>query len=151
MPRTPDREAAMVAAGATVKTVNAAALTGEAPVGMPQARGVVVRPTRMNKTESAYAVHLDARRQAREVAAYWFGSVKLRLADKTWYHPDFLVLLADGRLEMHETKGFMRDDAAVKVKTAAEVYPLFHFYLVRRVRGGWDVRLVAPGEGRGCN
>ncbi len=52
---------------------------------------------------------------------------------------------ADGVLEMREVKGFMRDDAAVKLKVAAATYP-FRFVLVR-VRpknrgGGWDEKIL---------
>jgi hypothetical protein len=40
-------------------------------------------------------------------------------------------MLANGELELHETKGFMRDDAAVKLKVAAGMYPM-RFYLVEK-------------------
>jgi hypothetical protein len=55
----------------------------------------------------------------------------LRLADKTFYSPDFAVLTkADGTLEMHEVKGFWQDDARVKIKVAASIYP-FKFIAVK--------------------
>ncbi len=106
------------------------------------AKGRTEAPQRMNKLEAAYAHLLDGHIVARYVARHWFGAIKLRLADKTWYAPDFLVLTTNGLLEFHEVKGFMRDDAAVKLKVAAELYPLFTFRLVRRVKGAWDIRTV---------
>jgi len=94
----------------------------------------------MNKTEAAYAQHLELLKRAGEVAWYRFEGVKLRLADNTFYTPDFAVMLADGTMECHETKGFMQDDANVKIKVAAESYP-FKFWIIRarakKLGGGW--------------
>lgn len=90
----------------------------------------------MNKLEAKYAGVLELRKKAGEIAAYWFEGLKLRLADRTFYTPDFVVQLADGSLELHETKGFMRDDAAIKLKVAAETFP-FRFVLVTWSKGGW--------------
>lgn len=95
----------------------------------------------MNKTEQAYAAGLEARRAAGEVAWWRFEGVKLRLGDSTFYTPDFAVMLADGRMEMHEVKGFWTDDARVKIKVAADMYP-FQFVALRakskRDGGGWE-------------
>lgn len=65
----------------------------------------------MNKTESAYCQHLEQRKRAGEVAWYRFEGIKLRLADNTFYTPDFAVMLATGEMELHEVKGFWTDDA----------------------------------------
>lgn len=78
---------------------------------------------RMNKTEQAYATHLELRKAAGEVVWYAFEALKLRLADKTFYDTDFTVMLAGGELEIHEVKGFWTDDARVKIKVAAEQFP----------------------------
>lgn len=91
----------------------------------------------MNKTEARYAKLLDDRLHAGEILWYKFEGVKLRLADNTFYSPDFFVMLADGTLEVHEVKGFMTDDAAVKVKVAAAMYP-FQFIVVRWKAKEWD-------------
>lgn len=96
----------------------------------------------MNKLEAAYAQHLDALKHAGTVAWWRYEAVGLRLADRTFYHPDFMVMMADGTLEAHETKGFMRDDAAVKLKVAACAFP-FVFKLVKKQKGGaWDIRTI---------
>lgn len=96
----------------------------------------------LNKTEESYRKHLEARRSAGEVAWYRFEGIKLRLADNTFYSPDFAVMLADGQMEMHEVKGFWTDDARVKIKVAADQYP-FEFIAVKaaakRDGGGWAV------------
>ncbi len=95
----------------------------------------------MNKTEAAYAGHLELRRRAGEVEAVWFEGITLKLAEGCRYTPDFLVMLADGRLEAHEVKGFWTDDARVKIKVAASKFP-FRFValkaLPRKAGGGWE-------------
>ena len=96
----------------------------------------------MNKTETAYAQYLEEKKAAGEVAWYKFEAVKLRLADNTFYTPDFAVMLPDGQMEMREVKGFWADDARVKIKVAADIYP-FKFIAVRakskKDGGGWAV------------
>jgi hypothetical protein len=46
-----------------------------------------------NKTELAYMQRLDSLRFNRVIAGYEFEGHKLRLADKTFYTPDFVVWL----------------------------------------------------------
>lgn len=94
----------------------------------------------MNKTEAAYGQHLEALRVAGEVAWFKFEGVKLRLADNTFYTPDFAVMRTDGVMELHEVKGFWQDDARVKIKVAADLYP-FRFIAIKaktkKEGGGW--------------
>lgn len=96
----------------------------------------------MNKTETAYEAHLKLRMLAGEVLWYRFEPFKLRLADNTFYSPDFGVMLADGVIECHEVKGFWQDDARVKIKVAAEQHP-FRFIAVqalpKKEGGGWKL------------
>lgn len=109
----------------------------------PFARGRTVRhkPGTMNKLEARYADALTARLLAGEIVAYWFERFTFKLADDTRYTPDFMVQLPDGTLEAHETKGFMEEDAKVKIKVFAEAFP-FRCVVVRakakRDGGGWD-------------
>lgn len=85
----------------------------------------------MNKTEALYeATVLKPALISGEVAWYKFEGVKLRLADNTFYSPDFAVMPADGVLEMREIKGHWTDDARVKIKVAADLYP-FRFMAFR--------------------
>ena len=95
----------------------------------------------MNKTEAAYDKHLWELRYAGEVLWHKFEAVKLRLADNTFYTCDFCILAKDGILEMHEVKGFWQDDARVKIKVAASLYP-FRFVAVKarakKNGGGWE-------------
>jgi hypothetical protein len=89
----------------------------------------------MNKTEARYAEHLEQLVRAGEILWWKFEGVKLRLADNTFLTVDFAVMRADGLLEMRGVKGFMQDDAAVKLKVAASQYP-FKFTLVRKIKDG---------------
>jgi len=96
----------------------------------------------MNKTEAAYARHLETRKRVGEVLWYRFEGLKLRLADNTFYSPDFAVMLADGSLECHEVKGFWVDDARVKIKVAADQYPMRFIAVKVRAKkdgGGWKL------------
>jgi len=108
-------------------------------------------PGAMNKTEQAYSELLEGRRLAGEISAWAFESMKFRLADRTWYTPDFIVQLDDGLLEVHETKAcrasgemLIEDDAAVKIKVAAEQFSMFRFVLCgKKSRNqGWVFRDV---------
>lgn len=99
----------------------------------------------MNKTEADYAASLEQRRVAGEILWFKFECWKLRLADKTFYSPDFVVMLADRSLELHEVKGHWQDDARVKIKVAAATYPMLRFIAVqaeaKKRGGGWKVEV----------
>ena len=96
----------------------------------------------MNKTELAYAAHLEAMKRIGAVQWYGYEGMKFRLAPATFYTPDFIVLMADGMLEAHEVKGHWEDDARVKIKCAAEMFPLRFIAvkpIAKRDGGGWAV------------
>lgn len=105
----------------------------------------------MNDAERRYAEYLDARVQDGSVLWWKFEPIKLRVADGAFYVPDFMVLVADSTLEIHEVKGHWQDDARLKVKVAQSLYP-FRFMAIRAVPtsrgGGWEVedfeKLDAP-------
>ncbi len=98
----------------------------------------------MNKTEALYSDYLFSQLVAKEVLWYKFEGVKLRLADNTFYTPDFVVMGANGLIEMHEVKGaraIFTDDAKVKVKVAADTYPfpfVVVFPIAKNRGGGWE-------------
>jgi hypothetical protein len=125
----------------------------------PKQRGTVApsRPTvptpddGMNKTERAYSRRLDDLQRDGRIRRWWREPAALILAGKTRYKPDFLVELSDGRLLFVEVKGFMREDAAIKIKIAAATLPCFAFYLVYRERQSWVYRQVTrSGIGGWC-
>jgi len=115
------------------------------------------KPGTMNKTEAAYADHLELQRRLKQILSYCFEPLKLRLGKKCWYTPDFLVVNAEGELELHEVKAYWpgkrgksgrvggragwREDGRVKWKAAAARYP-FRFVAAWRTRGGWQYEVA---------
>lgn len=95
----------------------------------------------MNGLETKYSRHLEHLFAVGMIGWFKFEGVKLRLADKTFYSPDFVVMDLDGNIEIHEVKGFWEDDARVKIKVAAETFP-FLFKAIKLVRGNWEVEII---------
>jgi len=115
----------------------------KAPQPKIEPKIVSIHDTRMNKWERAYSQLLDLRKFAGEIRGWDFEAITFRLAKKTRYTPDFAVYLPDGTTELHEVKGFWREDARVKIKVAARMFPAFKFIAVRPMKkkhgGGWAV------------
>lgn len=78
----------------------------------------------MNKTEAARAVELEALKRSGNIAAWWYERFTFKLADDCRYTPDFVIQDPDGSLRAEETKGFWRDDAKVKVRVFATMFPI---------------------------
>ena len=129
-----------------VKQGDRALPTGDrsSPVAaIPQAKGrtpadaeIGYAAERMNRLEAKYAGWLEAQRRAGKILFWRYESLKFRLADRTWYTPDFYIMRADGCVELHETKGFWEDDARVKIKVTAEQFPELLFVAVQ-----WDRKI----------
>ena len=105
------------------------------------------RAAGMNKTEGDYALILEARRAAGQIAAWRYEGLRLKLGDGSYYTADFALLLPDGTLELHETKGFMREAARVRLRSAAAQWPV-RIVLIRRdprVTHGWLLEDVPHG------
>jgi hypothetical protein len=107
-----------------------------------------------NATERLYQeTVLRTRKAAGEILCFRFEAHTLKLAQDTRYTPDFEVILADGTIEFHEIKaawlnkstgkyaGHYEDDAKVKIKVAAELFPEYLFrgcyHLPKKAGGGW--------------
>ncbi len=98
-----------------------------------------------NKTEAAFAAHVRALYPSSTI---FEQAVTLVLANGLRYTPDlFFPRSGATRSAFYEVKGFMRDDAAAKLKMAARVHRWADFYLVTR-RGrtclGWDIQVILP-------
>lgn len=92
-------------------------------------------PGQMSSLEKAYAEHLETRIISGEIERYDFEPEKFRLADKTFYTPDFRLVYPDQRIEFHEVKGSWsapnQDMSRVKIKVAAEMHP-YQFVAITR-------------------
>lgn len=119
--------------------VHASGVTAERKKPLPSSATVARSPFR-SKLEESYSGYLHVLMLAGDIQRYAYEPITLRLAPKTTLTPDFLVITKDGQLELHETKGFAREDAMVKLKVAARLYPFWRFWLVTRFRGEWKLR-----------
>lgn len=102
------------------------------------------RGEKLNKTEAAFANFLPT--IAHDCAVY-AQSITLKLANGVRYTPDFATIDRAGRLSLYEVKGYMRDDAAVKIKVAATQFARADFYLATatdKSRLAWRIERVMP-------
>lgn len=116
------------------------------------AKPAVARPADlfagMNDTEKEWATILEAEKRDGTIEDWRFESFTLTLAPDCRYTPDFWVLRGNGEMEFHETKGFWRDDAKVKIRVAARMFPWFTFTAYRKrpkkEGGGWHKESYDP-------
>jgi len=95
-----------------------------------------------NKLEKEYGQYLATLKRAGEIIDFRYEPLSLRLGHSAWYKPDFLVIKEDC-FELHETKGFMREAANVRLKACATKYPWFRFLLIKAgKKGQWNVKAV---------
>jgi hypothetical protein len=70
-------------------------------------------------------------------------AVTFRLGNGVRYTPDFVLFSPiGGTVDAYEVKGYMRDDAAVKLKVAAALYPFIVWRLVWKEDGRWQEQVV---------
>ena len=97
---------------------------------------------RKNQTEQRYERdYLQTGLNYGDVVDWVFEGIKFRLADGTFYTPDFMVI-AHNCIEIVEVKGsYERDDARVKWKCAAEQFPWFRWIVARWMgkKKGWKI------------
>ena len=117
-------------------------------------KGRVTTRGSMNKSEARYADEvLEFGRASGKVVQWWFEPFSLRLSSPdagqpARYTPDFMVLHCDGLTEIIDVKTASHfDDKAslVRIKCAAELYPLWKFRIVRpnkKIKGGWESQEV---------
>lgn len=102
----------------------------------------------MNKTEERFAQMLELERHAGKVQWWKFEAIKLMLAKNTSITVDFGVLPDTGILTMIDVKGskaMVTDDARVKMKVAAEMYPFVFKFAYPRAKGeGWEIEEIVP-------
>lgn len=109
--------------------------------GFGGGRALRKKPGEMNRLEAERAAELEALRAAGDIVAFFFEAVTLKLAPDTRYTPDFLVVYPDGRQVIEEVKGRWEEDARVKVKVAAALFPWEFVGLRKRAKkdgGGWE-------------
>ena len=95
---------------------------------------------KLNKLERAFQLKLICEVPPPSIIEQAIG---LKLANGCVYWADFAVFHG-GKIIFYEVKGFMRDDAAVKIKVAATTFPQFNFVLVWRAKGQWKQQTILP-------
>lgn len=100
----------------------------------------------LNKWEEAFREHLASAYGSS--ATIHREGLGIRIGNGCIYWPDFVVSGYGYSIRCYEVKGYMRDDAAVKLKVAASKFPTFSFFLVtkqsKKAGGGWDIQEVLP-------
>lgn len=96
---------------------------------------------KLNKLERAWLRQLRVLFPADHIG---IQSITLKLANDTRYTADFWTIDANGQLIFWETKGFMRDDANVKIKVAARQFRWARFILVEKKKGEWIETPIKP-------
>jgi len=112
-------------------------------VTKPTCVGFKERPSRMedalNKTEKRFLAILRGRHANVRIQA-----ITLLLADACRYTADFSVTTPT-RFTLYEVKGgFVREDAWIKLKTAARLYPEFTFVMAQYKGGTWTEKEIKP-------
>lgn len=101
---------------------------------------------KLNKTEAAYYSYLKTVRDAAGIYV-WVGTpqcITLKLGDDCRYTPDFFAINHGGEMLAFEVKGFWRDDAKVKIKVAARIFPFIRFQVVMKNKDQWSHTPIKP-------
>ena len=105
-------------------------------------------PDKMNKTEQRLEQHLANQKLAGEILWYKMHGFGMRLADNTFFYPDAMVMENDRSISIYDAKaqnrstgkGLWKDDAKVKIKVAAELFPIFRFRGISYTKkNGWVI------------
>ncbi len=118
----------------------------------------IIPKERMNKTELEFAWILEQKKRNGELIDYIFEMLIFQLADRTTYTPDFVITFPDhfeivdikargikkdvkskisGKIYKRQWSS-KRDDAAVKIKCCARLFPYVKWaYYFREEGGRW--------------
>lgn len=99
----------------------------------------------LNKLERAFWGRLKEAKDGRVFHEVYDHPFKLRVINSRYYIPDFVAQPQHfHKLTIFETKGWMREDAELKLLAAAERYQCFNWVLVQKDRGRWRCIEVTP-------
>lgn len=122
-----------------------AARRGESASPIKTASSEAIRQSRRqpNATERRFEIERLLPWQATgEIAGYQYEALALRLGNGVRFTPDFFTYGPDG-VRIFEVKGgFVREDAAVKLKVAAAQFECFEFYLAQYRKGEWSIQRI---------
>lgn len=114
------------------------------PAAPIQPSEFVIRPStdeaKLNKTERAYLAHL----RCLNPPHLGIQDITFKLGDDLRFTPHFNYLDANGHWVFVDVKGFQREDAFVKIKTASRNYPLLRFVIAKKAGTGWEETPIKP-------
>lgn len=110
-------------------------------IGKPQV------PEYRSKLEAAYAEVLQGRLLAGEIRKWWYEDLQLRIGFDCRLTVDFFVHNMDCVLEAHEVKGPKQwEDSIVKLRAAADKFPLVFKLVTRSKDGVWNIKTVGSSK-----
>lgn len=113
----------------------------------PKLAKALPRTSTLNKTEQAYANHLELRRRAGEIADFRVQAMTFLIGPGCRYTPDFCILENDGTFTLVDVKGgHTWEDSVVKLKTAADKFPFFRWQMVEKRGEAWNTVRSLPAE-----
>jgi hypothetical protein len=96
---------------------------------------------KLNKLERDWLRELRLTHPAENIG---IQDMTLKLGNDCRFTPDFWTIDPNGQLICWETKGFLRDDAACKLRVAARKFRHFRFIMVTREKGKWIQTPIKP-------
>lgn len=111
----------------------------------PAAKKIIRQSTKQpNKLEKRFEIEcLNLWKFEHKIIDYAFEAITIRIGNGVTYRPDYWTVDSEGRTTFYECKGKqVWDDAKVKIKVAAMLYPAYRFYLCRRENGAWIIDQV---------
>lgn len=117
-------------------------------------------PGVMNKTEAAYAAHLELLKNTGQILGWKYESLTFTLAKLLSWKPDFVVQVLSGDMECHEVKGlkkerkgvpgkadreegpYIESQSLIKAKIAASQWPFRFVVVYPDGAGGWNQREI---------
>lgn len=96
----------------------------------------------MNRDEQRYWEYLKYQKLAGEIVECWHEPDQVVLGHRCVYIPDFRVKACHGGWEYHEVKGWMQDDAKVKLAVAAVMHPDISFILAKWKNKQWKLSTI---------
>ena len=102
------------------------------------------RPVHDSKLEASYELYLSALKHAGEIQQYWYHPLTLKLPGGIRYTPDFMVWPNEGKVQIHECKGWSKNlrDGMTRLKLASGLFSCWDWRLVKKNRGQWEISAV---------
>lgn len=94
---------------------------------------------KLNRTEQRYRDRLELMKRSGGIVDFKVQQITLKIADDCRYTCDFSVINNDYTITLVDVKGFEREDAVIKMKCAAQMFPEYRFEMVEWRKGEWNV------------